>query len=180
MCDRESKIIALKTRLNVMRHKVWQATEEVEKISSKLQEVNKKILLLSLEGASSKKSPNGDPATTNQCTTYHSNGIGIEPQSIKRKFQMVKEILESLSEEENELSEDLEISYGSWKGVKQVVRAMEFELGELQKKKKVARRNRQRGGRRALSNSALRIIKTLIDIDKAKLAQETTAGQRIP
>lgn len=93
---------------------------------------------------------------------------------------MAKEILESLREEENELSEDLEISYGSWRGVKQVVPAMEFELGELQKKKKAARRNRHCGGRRVLSNSALRIIKTLIDIDKAKLARETTAGRHLP
>jgi len=61
-----------------------------------------------------------------------------------------------------------------------VFRAIEFESRELQKKRRAARRKLRRGGSRVLSYSALRIMKTILDTDKAKLAWETTADPHTP
>ena len=65
---------------------------------------------------------------------------------------------------------------GSW----WIATSIKERDGMHHKKKEETKRKPRRGGRRVLYYSALRIIKTLGKIIKAKLARRTTAGPHTP
>ncbi len=197
------KIQALKHRMEVMKEKSVDAVTEIAITAAKLDEVREKQFHVSLEWVKSLPTSRYlSYSITNVCTLGHATEIGQKSNSAQRKFNWLLATSEGLHKEEKELAEDLEIFEESWIGTQEVRQAMMLELEELgdqlkQKqnnfdtrskkqdrihltRRKATKRKLLRGGRRVLSDSALRIIKTLAKINAAKLARKMAANLQTP
>lgn len=139
----EKEIHLLRTRIGVMKEKVHKADREQKTISSKKNEVKKKIAEIATRKALVEIN-----LRTQQCEAIEMSLIALDSEdmdtdqieltsgeqikALEDELKGMDDVLLVLQEEEESFTEDLETAEGSYLGALQVLEALESELEELE------------------------------------------------